>query len=334
MKPNQPTITDVANKARVSVSTVSRVMNDDPNVSEATKAQVNRAMKELDYRRIRKKAPEKHHMLNLIGVVVADICAPGLAPYISAIEEVAYRHGYNIILCDSKRDLAIERDNLDQLVAKGVEGLIIMPCSSSAPDILDELPADFTFVLLDRYLYGVDVPCVVSDNVYGAQQATKYLINLGHDQIVYIDGTKRSSIQRDRLEGYCSALRESGIPERAELIIDGEYDAETTYRAMLSLIDSGVSFTAVFASTDVMAFAAKQALEERGLKIPQDVSLVGYDDIELSRTIALTTVYHGAKEMGQAAITLLIDQIKGRAEKGGPIMLRPSLIIRETARRR
>jgi len=195
------------------------------------------------------------------------------------------------------------------------------------------LQEDFPLVFLDRTIENKKTNCVTSANEEGAHQAVKYLLSLGHRDIVYIAGPKYLSTERERYRGFRKGLQEEGVTHRGELVVQGEHDWNTTYGGITRLIDSGKIFTAIFASSDIMAFGAKQALEDRGFSIPDDVSIIGYDDIPFSSAISLTTISQPTYEMGRNAMHLLIDLMKKRVHSPNHIVLRPSIVIRKSCKK-
>ena len=335
MRNKKPTISDVARVSGVSVSTVSRVLNQDPSVNESIKSSVEKTITQIGYERIRKKSKNKKNTINQIGAVIYDVTSPAFGPFIKGIEEMARRNSVNIILCDSQRNREIEKENIIQLARQGVDGMIIMPLCSNDSSILSHIDNSCPYVLLDRYLYNrEDVPAIYSDNHYGSYMATKYLLDLGHRDIVYIDGTFGTSSQRDRLAGFKDAFLDSKLEVNESLIISGEYTWQIAHKNLTSLINSGKKVTAIFASSDVMAFGARMAIEDLELRIPDDISLMGYDGFDLSSTISLSTVYHGSFEMGKEAVTVLLDLIKGHIKPPHKVVIQPSLLIRKTCKKK
>ena len=175
---------------------------------------------------------------------------------------------------------------------------------------------------------------MISDNEEGAYQAVKYLLKLGHRCIVNLTGPPELSTEKARIAGYKRALDESEIECQEDLFVCGNYSLEGAYRAIDDLLRKNVNFSAIFATNDMMAFGAKQALEEHNKHIPNDVSLVGYDDILFSSIISLTTVSQPAYEMGRNALLLLLDLINERIATPQRIVLRPSMVIRGSCQRR
>ena len=329
----QTTMRDVAEAAGVSVSTVSRVLGGDASVDDQIRAKVTRLAEKLKYERRRPR--EDDLASHLVSLIVPNVTNPFYSVLIRGVERVARMHGYSLVLYDSEETLGTENRNVETFMERRTRGLIHISSATAISPLVSELVQDrFPLVLLDRT---PDVPgasVVRSDNEGGAYQATKYLLRLGHTRIVYIAGTRTSSTDRDRFKGYVRALDEEGIAVDEKLVVSGEYSLEKTYEAMKSITQAGVDFSAIFSSNDLMAFGARQALEELNLKIPDDKSIVGFDDINLANTIGLTVISQPIVELGQSAMTLLLDLIEHRVTPPQVIVHRPSLVIRNSCRRR
>jgi LacI family transcriptional regulator len=214
-----------------------------------------------------------------------------------------------------------------------VSGFVIVPAGAQNRAIDEVVRRRFPVVLLDRTIKSLEVSSVTSDNFDGAYQATKYLLRIGHTSILFIAGGPGKSTAQERLSGFQSAMMESGVQLSDRHIVSGGYDFETSHQVVMNAIEDGVRFSAVFASADVMAFGAKRAIEDAGLRIPDDVSLIGYDDIPLCSSIGLTTVAQPAFEMGRNAITTLIHLVERRLAKPTNLVLQPRLVIRDTCSR-
>ncbi|GAK61094.1 transcriptional regulator, LacI family [Candidatus Vecturithrix granuli] len=329
-----PTIHDVAQRAGVSLSTVSRVLNDYASVSPHTRERVETAVRELHYERPKSVDDDKLiEAPHSVGLIVPDILNPFFPLLIKGVEQVSRIHGYHLILCDSENDLELETQHINNLYQRGVNGIILIPSRSESP-IRELILSDFPLVLLDRMVESEAASYVISDNEDGAYQAVRYLLKLGHQWIVNLAGPQDLNTEKARLKGFQRALAEEGIPGQPELMLCGNYRLEEAYREVMTLLRRGVEFTAVFATNDMMAFGAKLALEEQGKRIPEDVSLVGYDDIQFSSIISLTTVSQPALEMGRNAMLLLLDLVKERIKIPQHIVLRPSMVIRGSCQRR
>ncbi|MCP4402321.1 MAG: LacI family transcriptional regulator [bacterium] len=328
-----PTIHDVAEHAGVSLSTVSRVLNDYDSVNPQTRENVEAAIKAVKYERSKSEKSKERAVSRAVGLIIPNILNPFFPLLVKGIEQASKIHGYSLVLCDSENDVNVEEQHIKTLCERKVDGIILIP-SSETTHVESLQESRLPFVFLDRYLDIEGTSSVVTDNEEGAYQAVKYLLKLGHTRIVNLTGPKTLSTEKSRIRGYQQALAEEQLPYPEELSIAGDYSVDGAYREIKELLRRDVSFSAIFAANDMMAFGARQALKDHGLKVPDDVSLVGYDDILFSSIIALTTVAQPSYEMGKNAILLLLDLIHGRISTPQQIVLRPSMVIRESCQRR
>lgn len=266
-------------------------------------------------------------------MIVPDLTNPFFTMIIKGCESVARIHGYRLTIADSENSTREESEHLELALESQASGVVMIPAGGGTPTIERALDQHFPLVFVDRTIGGMDGSSITSDNYEGAYQASKYLLRIGHNHILFLNGGADKSSAQQRLRGFMDALGESDIRISDKYIRNAEYDFEHAHRAVAQAFDDDLEFTAVFASADVMAFGAKRAIEERGLSIPDDISLVGYDDIHLASSIGLTTVAQPALEMGRNAITTLTDIIAGRLSRPTQLVLQPRLVIRETCRR-
>ncbi len=327
------TIKDVADKARVSIATVSRVLNNKPSVRPHIRKAVEDAISELNYE-FRPSGAEQSNKATRIGLIVPDITNPYFPLLIKGISNIGKIQNAEIILCNSDRDLEMEKHHVQTLIENGAEGIIYIPFAEAIDSLLiDLVEGKFPIVFLDRELERNDICTVASDNEEGAYQATTYLLKLGHRNIVFISGPSFWSTSVTRFAGFRKGLDEIGIPLRNELILYGDATEQSASNEVQKLLDNEIEFSAVFASNDLMAFGAWKALEEAGLRVPDDVSVIGYDDIRFSEYISLSTIAQPSYEVGRNALMLLMDLIHQRREPPQRILLRDSLIIRKSCRR-
>lgn len=328
------TMKDVAERAHVSVATVSRVINSDSSVSEANRNAVTAAIADVGYE-LKPSAPGKTELR--VGLVIPDVTNPYFGVLMQGITNVARVHHVELVLCNADWKAESEHYHLESLLERGVDGIIHIPFHETVDPIVSDLIDDrFPVVFLDRE-YPIQKSCsVTSNNEEGAYQAVTYLLNLGHREIVFVSGSRHLSTSILRREGFERGLAEFGVSHRPELLLYGDTTQESAYREMLDLLEregDRPSFTAVFASNDQMAYGAWQALETKGWRVPEDISIIGYDDIPFSSFISLTTIAQPANEIGRNALILLMDLINGRCTPPQRIVLRDSLIIRRSCRR-
>jgi len=326
------TLKMVAESAGISVNTASRAINNKQDINSETKKRVLQIAKELGYIRNAAAVALRTKKTGTIGVVIADNRNPFYAEVLNGMEETAREKNYHIILANTQRDYQKEEEAINLLLAKRVDGLLIAPVQDRDDDIRNLIEANFPFVILGRDFENIKVDAVYNDEIKGGFLAAEYLIKKGHKRIAFINGFLHKSPARGRLEGYKKALKKFGIPLDDILVSVGDIDVEDGYKRTKQMIKKNLDFTAIFAYNDMMAFGAMQAIKEKGLRIPEDIGLVGYDDIPFSSLIspALTTVKVKKQNLGVESVKLLFSRINGSRKKMKKIMLDVELQIRET----
>lgn len=309
------TIKDVAERAGVSASTVSHVINDTRRVSDASRAAVMRAMQDLNYQPNRLARSLRNRRTQTLGILLPNNANPFFAQVLEGIESAAYDHGYNVILGNANDDPARELAYLDILLSKQVDGVVLVSTGANRA-ALDFLAARTKpVVMVDRApgagYNDFQVDTVFTENQHGGVLATQHLIDLGHRRIGCIGGPSLINSSADRVVGYRQALAAAGISEDPELIVSGNFEHESGYRACQQLLALAEPPTAIFVSNDLMAVGALCAIHEAGLRVPDDLSVVGYDDIPLaSFTVPrLTTIAQPAGELGARAVDLLVKRL-------------------------
>jgi LacI family transcriptional regulator len=331
------TIHDVAAHARVSAMTVSRVINKSPRVSDETRQRVEASIEELGYvpnRLARGLIQRKTHAF---GVIVPDVANPFFTLVVRGVEEVAWRAGYHVILCDTQGDLERERGYLEDMVAFQVAGVLIAPVGDrSRPQLRRLTRSNVPFVLVDRSISGFEADLVQGDSIAGARRLVEHLIGLGHRRIAMVTETTDVSTARDRLQGYRDALEHAGIEDDPQLVvessaIDPNVAAASTLR-LLALLDPP---TAIFAVNNIAVVGVVEAARQQKLEIPRDLALVCFDDIEhVSRLYPfLTVMAQPAETYGTIATQLLLDRLSGRTgqQRRRVVVLPADLIVRESS---
>jgi len=327
------TLDDVAKVSGFSKSTVSRVLRNDPNVNPITKEKVEQVAQRLGYipnivaRSLRSKKT------TTIGVVIADICNPFFPSVVRGVEDVAREKGYSIILCNTDEKYEREKEALNTLIQKRVDGLLISPVQKKFDDLLELRRQKIPFVLIGRHFDPLEMDHIVTDDIRGAFMATEYLIKKGHKKILFINGPLYTSCARERMAGYKKALVENNIKLDTKLLKEGALKMEDGYRVIKKVISSKLDFTAVFAFSDLVAFGVIKALKEQGRKMPDDVAVVGYDNIDFgfSLELPLTTVHIPKYELGSEGMKLLHRKINEKINETQKIVLDTKLIIRDSA---
>lgn len=335
------TIKDVAKKAGVSITTVSHVINETRYVSESLTHKVYDAMAELDYRPNILARSLRSGRTKTIGLVIPDISNAFFAEFSRKIEDEGFESDYSVILCNTDENPAKEERYIDVLIAKQVDGLIFFAAGDNG-SLQDHVHhSNIPVVIVDREVDGIDSNVVLIDNFAGGIQATEYLLSLRHKRIGCISGPSPIRPSAQRVEGYKAALAADGLPHEPGLLQTGDFRFEGGERGMLALLDLPERPTAVFACNDMMALGAIRAIKQAGLRVPEDISVIGFDDTPLASLIfpPLTTISQPVKEMAEVAVALLIKQINLREERKHKkdllsdyqrIILAPELVVRGT----
>ena len=333
MTPKKLTIRDVAKLADVSHMTVSRVMNNDPRVKPETRERILKLINDLRYRpdpTARMFASRKSFLL---GLIVSDIRNPFYAELARGIEEETYKNGYSVLFCST--DNRPERiDNyVNHMIGAGVEGIMFASARLKEPIVEQLISERFPIVLMNRKIAGNNCNYVVIDNCKGAYDITKYLIGSGYKRIGLVSGPNSLSTGKERLNGYKKALAEHGIEIKSDYIFQGPFTKETGYEGALKLLNIKSRPDALFAGNDYIAMGVLDAIEEKGLRVPRDIAVVGFDDTEFAsnKRINLTTVSQRQFEMGSLGAKILINYIESKQSNYvHQIVLEPKIIIRES----
>ena len=325
------TITDVARRAGVSPATVSRVINDAPNVNAATRARVEQAIRDLTYvpnvvaRSLRSKRTAS------LALLVPDITNGFWTTVARGVEDAALRRGYSVFLCNTDENLAKQHRYLSLVASQRVDGVIIAPCDSEAANLASLRERDLPTVVIDRRVEGWDVDSVAGDSFSGARALVEHLRQLGHEQIAIFSGPCHTSTAEDRVAGYRAALKETGIEPDCRLIRRGEFRASSGEQLTNQLLDDGLRPTAIFAANNALAVGVIEALGKRGLRIPDEVAVVCFDDLQNVSQIFpfLTVVVQPAYDMGMNAAQLVLSRLDSEVPlKARHVVLPARLIVR------
>jgi LacI family transcriptional regulator len=307
------TIRDVAELANVSKATVSRYLNGTLTLPAETKKRVDDAVIALNYRQNSLARRLSIGSSETIGLAMPDVANPFFAELADAVEEAASEGGFGLSLCITRNRLEREALYLSWLDTQHLDGLIFAtnrPDDGSLKRLIGERS---NIVLIDEDVPGVDVPKVFVDNVEGGYLATRHLIDAGHIRIAHVTGPETLFSVRERLAGYRRALDEAAIPFDASLVLYGAYDRRFGEQAAAELIGRDVVPTAVFAASDYLAVGMLRTLRERGLDVPADMSIVGFDDMEFASLLMppITTLRQSARELGRAGVAILLAMLAG-----------------------
>lgn len=332
------TIRDVAQKAKVSTSTVSCVINNTGNISEATRRRVLRAIKELGYAPNHAARSLKGKDARLIGLLLSDIDREFSHRLAKGVEKYASESGYFTLFCSTGFDPEKEKAYIKLLQARQVSGIIIGSWRTDRQVAAALSEVEVPLVAANYYVTAGKTSSVVVDNFSAGVDATRYLIGLGHRRIAFISGPENRRASQDRYDGYVRALKDAGLELNPHLVKQGDFFIKGGYRATIELLEESASstpanrFTAIFAANDDMAVGAIMALRERGWRVPEDLAVLGFDDGRLATSVEprLTTMYLPMKEVGATAARLLIDLLEGRVDEAQTISVKSRLVVRES----
>ncbi|WP_231701863.1 LacI family DNA-binding transcriptional regulator [Crassaminicella thermophila] len=330
------TIKDVAKKAGVSISTVSRVINGSKPVSSEVRQKVLKVIEETGYRPNPVARSLVMKKSQLIGVVVPDISNFFIGEILSGIEEIGKMYGYDILLCNTYGQLEQELRYLNLLKAKQVEGIVFMTwkLQDKLVDYLEKI--DVPIVLINRNTSKLLIPSVSIDNFQAAFEMTNYLIKNGHRRIALIRSSQdQNAFGFDQYKGYKKALEEHGLELDEKLVRYGNFKLEDSYQIVKDFIKENVLPTAIFATSDEMAIGAINCLLDNGYKVPDDVSVVGFNDIKLASIYKpnLTTIHQPIYDIGAVAIRMIVKKINGEEVDSKIVTLPHELIIRESSKK-
>jgi DNA-binding LacI/PurR family transcriptional regulator len=324
-----PTILDVARRAGVSKSLVSMVARGETGVSNEKRTAILKAIDELDYRPNAMAQGLVMRQTRILGVMVSDLQNPFFAAVISGIQERAEERGFRVLITTGDRTPSVEESAIENLLQLRVDGLIL--ASPRVDDeVVDRVGRSIPVVVLNRDTSDDTSDSVTNDNISGAHLAIEHLVSFGHRRIAFIEGGAGAGA-RIRHQGYLSAMHDFGLEDEM-MTVEGRHTEEGGYQGAMELLKMKALPTAVFASNDLCAIGAMNAFEEAGLNIPDDLSLVGYDNNRMAsmRQISLTTIDQPGDDMGRSAVERLAERIDGDRTEPSHDVVTPSLVVRST----
>ncbi|MBO8161686.1 MAG: LacI family DNA-binding transcriptional regulator [Thermosipho sp. (in: Bacteria)] len=326
------TIKDIAKKAGVSISTVSYALNNSPKISQKTKEKIWKIANELNYQPNTFARSLKGKKRNLIGLVVHEIRGPYYQELVRGIQDVAVMYGYNLIIfCELENK---EAASVDLLNNKIVDGALLLSSHITREHIEMLSKRDIPLVLMDRKIKMPKVSSVIINNQKGGKIVARHLYELGHRRIGYMHGALDSMEDKTRFKGFKNELKNKGINIDKRDILNGNFTEESGYKAMKNYLEKNGNniATAFFCANDEMAIGAISAIKEFGLNVPQDISIVGFDNILLSTYITpkLTTIKRPVYDLGKFAAYQLLNMLDGKSSEEVSIELDVELVIRES----
>lgn len=333
-------IRDLAEILGLSITTVSRVLNGKAKkyrIREETQKRVLQAARQYNYTPNKLARGLKLARTETLGLIIPDISNPFFADIAQSIEKEARSKGYSLILCDSGEDPLIEKELIDLLLSHKVDGIIIAPMGTDYKHIIHTYNSGMPLVVVDRCFPETGLPFITSDNFQGGYDAVNYLISMGHRKIACIQGFPKSRPTIERLRGYMDAFRNNSIPIDKSLIVGDDYSTENGYKQTRILFSMEDPPTAIFALSNLIGLGVIKAVDEMGLKIPENLSLISFDEQPYSAFLGtpMTTIAQKKSEMGQLAVDILLKYITNKEyrKKVINITLKTNLIIRNSVKK-
>jgi LacI family transcriptional regulator len=328
-----PTIQEVAKHAGVGAITVSRVVNHVGYISKETREKVEKAIVELGYVPNTLARSLRSKRTNTLALIVTDITNPFFTTLARGVEDAASAAGYTVIFCNTDESETKEARYLQVLLEKQVDGYLLVPASNQ-PEVIQKIQRNGgQVVVLDRRVDGIDVDSVLCASEDGAYQLTRYLLSLGHERIAVLSGPEGVSTADDRVAGYCRALAEMQIPVEHQTILRGEFTQSSGYEMTRQILALQQHPTALLAANNFITIGAMKAIQEVGVRVPEDLALAGFDDLPPAMVTFpfFTVASQPAYEMGKRATELLIDRLETQeGEKHQVITLPTEIIIRQS----
>jgi LacI family transcriptional regulator len=327
-----PTMKEVARTAGVSIQTVSAIVNDKPGITDATRDRVLAAVNTLGYRPYSVARSLRTRKTYTLALVVSDIANPSFATMASAAEKVAQSLGYSLVVFNTHDDTQRESSHIQTAIERWIDGVMFVAAQDSMESLALLESSGIPSVAIDRIPEGYQGTSVTLDNCSAGDIAARHLFNRGHRRFGHISGPLRLRLARERREGFLSTLKELGIAPDQCIVSEGNWECSSGYHAMQQLLADAMRPTAVFSANDRMAIGAISAAEESGLRVPQDISIVGLDDIEVAayQQPPLTTIRQPFAELATLAIELLLKHVMGEAASNTQIMVSPKLVERQS----
>ena len=328
------TLKELAQELNMSTTTVSRVLSGQQKkyrISEKTALKVRKMAVELNFAPNQIAQNLRLQRTNTIGLIIPDISNPFFANLARAVEEELRRRGKMVLLCDTKDELALEEESLDLLLSRRVDGLLIAPVGDNYQHLLRD--SRVPIVLLDRYFENTDLPFVSTDNYKGAYEATTSLISKGHTNISCIQGIPETSANQERLAGFRQALEDHEIPIKNNSILGHDYSFNNGYESSRKLLSGDDRPTAIFALSNLIAMGSVKAIQEAGLKIPDDISLLSFDDQTYFELLSppISAIRQPVDSIGKNAVDSLFQLMKDDPVENKK--LSPLLIERESVKK-
>ncbi len=330
-----PTIKDIAARAGISYATVSRALNEKYGVSRETREKVKALAEEMGYRPNAIAQGLVNRTTMTVGLIIPDITNPFYPRLALGIEDRLLKAGYNVFLCNTSWNPDRERDYLNNLVQKQVDGIIISSIAHHADDIESIIPSDMPLVYVSSYPEDTERSYVLIDNIKGADMAVSHLLFRKRRRIAFIGSQQEYHSLEDRLSGYRKALKRAGIEVSEDMVVLDKFQEQSGYKIIRELLEKGTIPDGVFAENDIIAMGVVQGVQDSGYRVPEDVAVIGFDDIPIAShpDIQLSTIHQPKYRIGSYAAEILLNQlIQDPSERRTERMtLQPELIVRRSS---
>jgi len=328
-------IRDFAKLAGVSKTTVSMALNDNPRIPQKTKEKVLEAAKKFNYQPSMVARSLKSKKTKAIGLMLPSITNPFFPQVVKGVEDIALRNGYSVVFCNFDEEIEKESLYFQMFENRWIDGIIFSGVTGDTEEIkyIKEIQEKgIPIVFIDRGLEGHFGDVVMIDNDEATYRGAKYLVDLGHRRIGFINGPAGIRIFDKRLRGYKKALQDHGIELDESLIVEGEQSSKTAESAVRQFLAQALPPTVIFTTSDLVAIAILRAVQKSSLKVPEDISVMGFDDISLASLVSpsLTTIAQPIQEMGREAFKLLVERIERKNSPKRKIILDTKLVVRES----
>ncbi len=333
MPQRKPTITDIADRAGVSKTTVSRVLNDKPDVSPETRESILKIVEEMRFVPNLVAKGLSSGGVNLLSMLLPSLAWPWVLEVIRGVAERVEQSAYELVLFTTNSQERNKELFTKTLASGFTDGLIAIVPPGALSDLSEIYTDGFPVVLIDDRGHHPEFPSVVVANYSGAYQATSHLLEQDHTSIAFISGPLEYGCNQDRQRGYSAALSDAAVSPREELIREGDFTKESGYAEAHVLLELAEPPTAIFAANDLMAFGVMEAVENSGLSVPKDIAVVGFDDIPQASIIrpALTTVRQPMYKMGQTAVEMVLSLVEGEQLPEINVKLETELVVRKSS---
>lgn len=326
------TIYEVSKLAGVSLATVSRVMNNNANVSDNTREKVTTAMNKLGYRPNSIAQSLASNCSNSVGLLVSKLDGPFYGPMMSGIENIFRSHGKHAIIAAGHSDAEREQQGIEFLISRNCDGLILHVEAVSDEYLIALSKGKIPFLLLNRYVPEISDRCIILDNIYGGYIACKHVLEQGHKDIAYISGPLWKKDAQDRLSGHKQALAEFEQELNCELLYQGDYTESSGYEGFKQLHNDNKTFSALICANDEMATGAMVSAREQGIALPEQLSIMGFDNIFFTRHVypPLTTINYPINDMGTMAANWMLNELYQKNTLPLQTLFKPELVIRNS----